>query len=115
MLELFVLMGVHATVYIHETLYSRSFCFSWHISKNLLSFLSGPTNVWNYLAASLPTLWDQPKKAIYPVFSTPCSIYRIILGRDENVSKMDVDSVDSVDRRPERRPVENVRMVDVDQ
>ena len=33
-------------------------------------------------------------------------------GRDENVSKMDVDSVD---RRPERRPVEKISLVDIDQ
>ena len=36
----------------------------------------------------------------------------LLPGRDENVSKMAVDSVDSVDGR--HQPVENVRMVDVD-
>ena len=35
------------------------------------------------------------------------------MGRDENVSKMDVDSVDSVDGR--RRPVEKLSLVDVDE
>ena len=34
------------------------------------------------------------------------------MGRDENVSKMDVDSVD---RRPGRRPVANLSLVNVDQ
>ena len=33
-------------------------------------------------------------------------------GRDENVNKMDVDSVNS---RPGRRPVEKLSLVDVDQ
>ena len=35
-----------------------------------------------------------------------------MVGRNENVSKMDVDSVD---RRPERQPVEKISLVDVDQ
>ena len=38
--------------------------------------------------------------------------FPLIVGRDENVSKMDVDSVD---RRPGRRPVANLSLVDVDQ
>ena len=43
-----------------------------------------------------------------------CNLKGHNLGRDEKVSKMDVDSVDSVDRRPECRPVEKLSLVDVD-